>query len=822
MRTRIKLRRDTAANWTENNPILALGEPGIETDSNRVKYGDGVTAWSSLAYAGSSGDSTIGSSREDTLETVFAMLINQSDFSTVKSTNGTNWTGRTGLWITEQQGPAYGLEVDNSGTNMTDMALGNGCVVYVDYSPWDNQFGIWRAPSLEAYPTKQNFSIAISGFDTPRVEWAGVEYLGGYFVVYGKCYDIEGLYRPTPVFAYSTDGITWTQGSVNKTYIDTIYTTQNGLNADIDGLGFTGVAYNGTGWLFNLDFEYDSGNTINGEGFPGGFYVTSLSTTLGSANFDETPSYDTSLNNRARMTWTGSRWLIADNTYNWDTDTDRSVLWYNTSSNPRLGTWTDIEIAPISFSKFGQEASDNWNRSANPVLAVAAGTIGGTTWTVLGLGDGQVLTTSDFSNWYGAVPKPITYTIDSFTDLDPGTEIVLNWDENTNPNEADSNVSQSQYSWSGKVTITTNPGATTNIPPGTYYANNGFGGSTFTLYTDAAQTTPVNSSAWAAYTGGDSTITFSRGYDSIEHAIIQNSMILVADDDDQIHRTTAGNLSQAFTEVVWGREDEIGRLVYGTITRLANSWEATDPISGKVNQAALSSFGFRAVATDNYSSSRIEAYASGWELATITPHDPAYNGGENGNESLIEEDTYAGIYNEDWVNNIGPKLDISIEVPESIHTFDRYGNIRIEGPLIYGRRLEVTNPPTTGVNSTNFETEAFMLRNLRNGDVAQTNSSEGWYNLIIIDSGTVADTEKHHYLPVAPDGTEITFICQGTNQSGVLIWVNNGQAGDQVFTDSSWFPFRLNNGAGGGTTRAIAKAVCFGGRWYFDNDAWWD
>ena len=51
MTTRIKLRRDTAANWTLNNPILAAGEPGLETDSTKLKYGDGNTAWNSLGYA---------------------------------------------------------------------------------------------------------------------------------------------------------------------------------------------------------------------------------------------------------------------------------------------------------------------------------------------------------------------------------------------------------------------------------------------------------------------------------------------------------------------------------------------------------------------------------------------------------------------------------------------------------------------------------------------------------------------------------------------------------------------------------------------------
>jgi hypothetical protein len=50
MATRIKNRRDTAALWTLNNPVLALAEQGYETDSKKWKTGDGVTAWNDLAY----------------------------------------------------------------------------------------------------------------------------------------------------------------------------------------------------------------------------------------------------------------------------------------------------------------------------------------------------------------------------------------------------------------------------------------------------------------------------------------------------------------------------------------------------------------------------------------------------------------------------------------------------------------------------------------------------------------------------------------------------------------------------------------------------
>ena len=48
--TVMQQRRDTAANWTSNNPTLLGGEIGYETDTGYLKIGDGSTAWTSLAY----------------------------------------------------------------------------------------------------------------------------------------------------------------------------------------------------------------------------------------------------------------------------------------------------------------------------------------------------------------------------------------------------------------------------------------------------------------------------------------------------------------------------------------------------------------------------------------------------------------------------------------------------------------------------------------------------------------------------------------------------------------------------------------------------
>ena len=46
----IQIRRDTASNWTSANTVLAQGELGAETDTSKIKIGDGSTAWNSLGY----------------------------------------------------------------------------------------------------------------------------------------------------------------------------------------------------------------------------------------------------------------------------------------------------------------------------------------------------------------------------------------------------------------------------------------------------------------------------------------------------------------------------------------------------------------------------------------------------------------------------------------------------------------------------------------------------------------------------------------------------------------------------------------------------
>lgn len=41
----------TAAEWADDNPTLTLNNFGVESDTGKIKVGDGTTAWNDLEYA---------------------------------------------------------------------------------------------------------------------------------------------------------------------------------------------------------------------------------------------------------------------------------------------------------------------------------------------------------------------------------------------------------------------------------------------------------------------------------------------------------------------------------------------------------------------------------------------------------------------------------------------------------------------------------------------------------------------------------------------------------------------------------------------------
>lgn len=75
--TKILLRNDTAARWTQNNPILGKGQMGVEIDTKKFKFGDGVKHWNELDY-GAGADIALATASNDG-------LMSSSDFSKLQT-----------------------------------------------------------------------------------------------------------------------------------------------------------------------------------------------------------------------------------------------------------------------------------------------------------------------------------------------------------------------------------------------------------------------------------------------------------------------------------------------------------------------------------------------------------------------------------------------------------------------------------------------------------------------------------------------------------------------------------------------------------------
>ena len=76
LKSRIVPRNGTAAAWAEANPVLLKGEIGVEVDTRRFKFGDGLTSWSDLPYADKHLSDLIEAEKERAMAEEDALLFN--------------------------------------------------------------------------------------------------------------------------------------------------------------------------------------------------------------------------------------------------------------------------------------------------------------------------------------------------------------------------------------------------------------------------------------------------------------------------------------------------------------------------------------------------------------------------------------------------------------------------------------------------------------------------------------------------------------------------------------------------------------------------
>ena len=459
MATKIQLRRDTAANWAGTNPILAQGEPGIELDTNKLKVGDGSTAWNSLDYIAGSGN------LETSTEHMFVKLNGMNDdldpsWSGVisVSTDGLNWT----------QSTPNNAATDMEGWEVNGLAVGGGRIVYRTYNyPTERSELRWALNPFDKpnLPQGDSGDVSRRGPIGEDINWHNVRYVGNKFVAVGSYYDNDRDDYVYPYAAYSTDGNIWTRIDIDLSYANGLIQAERDANSnDVNGLEIQDVAYGNGGWLFAL--HWGPNDLTNGENNQAGcFYVTDLTTMLdGDTWVSGIPgAYVAKFDGHGWVTWSNYDVLTGNS----------SIVYINPNSDPRTGTWTPTDLDMITDSVENLYSSN--------ITDVAAGPINGVNWIVVGTEyDGAIATNDQGATWRVVQTTPDDFKILYVSDTNP-VAVTTWWGNNPLNGE--------------KVTIT---GSKISQLNGTWYAQyrDGDAGFGIYLYQDAALTVPLNGTTW--------------------------------------------------------------------------------------------------------------------------------------------------------------------------------------------------------------------------------------------------------------------------------------------------------------------------------------
>ena len=239
----IQIRRDIASAWSTSNPILAQGEMGLETDTLKLKFGNGTGTWNALPYYSTD---LFDPSGYYTMVEIDSQNLTMTEFILyVNSTNGAG-SGYTDNWI-------------NVTIDAKDVTANTSMKDYVDSlnGTWqDNSdnlteqniadFGFLKFLNLTSYITNLNTSWVNTLIDN-RVTQAFVQVLGLGFYTKDEVYNsteidnLNGTWEDLNTI-YNDD---WINTTTNISIIDKIIIANTSMKDYTDNL-------NGT-WQDNSD-----------------------------------------------------------------------------------------------------------------------------------------------------------------------------------------------------------------------------------------------------------------------------------------------------------------------------------------------------------------------------------------------------------------------------------------------------------------------------------------------------------------------------------------------------------------------------------------
>lgn len=164
--TVIKFRRDTSANWTSINPIPAQGEPCYETDTGKLKIGNGSDTYTALPYVsddGGAADLPIASTT-----TLGGIKVGDNLTITADGTLSASAAGTTDYTQLENKPQINSVELAGNKTldDLGIQAKGDYLTALPDNAvTTDTEQTITGKKSLPLSTTLGRFSFGVEGFD---------------------------------------------------------------------------------------------------------------------------------------------------------------------------------------------------------------------------------------------------------------------------------------------------------------------------------------------------------------------------------------------------------------------------------------------------------------------------------------------------------------------------------------------------------------------------------------------------------------------------------------------------------------------------------